>query len=286
MNENAPSAFMSIAVAQHPIVPPFCPMAMTEIQIILKEILQAVIHLCEDEGIEYFLIGGGCLGIIRHNNRFVPWDDDLDISIWAGDMKRFVAAAQRLPTGYTVRPAGGIQYPTYKVMDLSTRTIPVDGKDDGNGIFVDIVPMMHWKSLAWKRLDDVAGLLESTRSRQGSPVRWKRLAVGLGQRTGLSALLAPLAKVLLYPVFLSHDRACRPDRKGIVSGAIGRRWKGRYPSEVIYPLRNATLEGITVKVPHDLRRFLLLRYGPDYMQIPSPDTRWKHFDCACRTSSR
>jgi len=70
-------------------------MNQTDIHTTLLEILQAVIALCEAEKIAYFLIGGGCLGIARHDHGFVPWDDDLDIAVWAGDMPRFLAAAQQ-----------------------------------------------------------------------------------------------------------------------------------------------------------------------------------------------
>ena len=58
---------------------------------------------------------------------YVPWDDDLDIAVWAGDMPRFIAAAQQLPAP----------------------------PDQPNGVFFDVVPMMHCRSAPWKRLDDV-----------------------------------------------------------------------------------------------------------------------------------
>ena len=72
-------------------------MNQADIHATLLEILQAVLALCEAEKIAYFLIGGGCLGIARHDHGFVPWNDDLNIAVWAGDMPRFLAAAQQLP---------------------------------------------------------------------------------------------------------------------------------------------------------------------------------------------
>ena len=48
-------------------------MYQTDIHATLLEILQAVIVLCEAEKIAYFLIGGGFLGIARHDHGFVPW---------------------------------------------------------------------------------------------------------------------------------------------------------------------------------------------------------------------
>ena len=69
-------------------------MNQADIQGSILEILQAVVTLCEGEKIAYFLIGKGCLGVARHDHGFVPWDDDLDIAVWAGDTPRFLSAAQ------------------------------------------------------------------------------------------------------------------------------------------------------------------------------------------------
>ena len=122
-------------------------MNQTDSHATLLEILQAVIALCEAEKIAYFLIGGGCLGIARHDHGFVPWDDDLDIAVWADDMPRFFAVAQQLPAP----------------------------PDQPNGVFIDVVPMMHWRSARWKRLDDVYARLLAVSRTPYPPVRWKRV---------------------------------------------------------------------------------------------------------------
>lgn len=54
---------------------------MTELQHLQKVILSIIKYidkLCRDNGIEYYLLGGSCIGAIRHKG-FIPWDDDLDI---------------------------------------------------------------------------------------------------------------------------------------------------------------------------------------------------------------
>ena len=53
---------------------------MNDIQKELFGLLLEVNDLCEEHGIEYYLIGGAALGALR-NGSFLPWDDDIDLFI-------------------------------------------------------------------------------------------------------------------------------------------------------------------------------------------------------------
>ncbi|VBB17880.1 hypothetical protein YASMINEVIRUS_343 [Yasminevirus sp. GU-2018] len=48
-------------------------------------------------GIDYALIGGGLIGVYRHNNSFTPWDDDLDIVIKKADFTKVKDALKDNP---------------------------------------------------------------------------------------------------------------------------------------------------------------------------------------------
>ncbi|MBE7064422.1 MAG: LicD family protein [Ruminococcaceae bacterium] len=56
-------------------------MKREELHDILYGILCAIDDACRKENIPYFLAGGTMLGAIRHQG-FIPWDDDVDISVW------------------------------------------------------------------------------------------------------------------------------------------------------------------------------------------------------------
>ena len=52
------------------------------------DILRTFVAFCEEHGLRYFLAGGTLIGAVRHQG-FVPWDDDMDVSMPRKDFERF-----------------------------------------------------------------------------------------------------------------------------------------------------------------------------------------------------
>lgn len=257
-------------------------MTAGEVQSSLCEILHVVTTLCDRHGVEYVLIGGGCLGIARHNRALIPWDDDLDIAVWAGDMPNFLAAMRHLPARFRLLPEKRPQYPAYKVSDTRTQVDGQTGFDDPCGIFIDVIPMMHWQSLGWKRLDNLLARITAFKEHPYSADWWKQLVKRAVSATALYRLVPLVYRMGLQAMFERMDLRCRLGRIGIISGAIGRPWVGKYPWSTVYPLQRDRLAGVEVLVPNDLNRFLTLRYGADYMKPLEPARRWTHFGEARR----
>lgn len=247
------------------------------IHAILLDILREVMAACERHGVEVCMIGGGCLGLARHGG-FVPWDDDLDLAIRAADLPAFLRAMGDLPPHLQLRAKPERRNPTYQVVDLRTR-ISGGGKTNGVGLFIDIVQMMLWRSPATKRLDNMVTILTSMTD---APARTRTRTVmkRVLMRLGAPAIVGWLGERLLYPAFVRQDRACHAAATGIVSGAYGCWWVGKFPQGVVYPLRRTSFCGVEVFVPNDLHAFLVARYGEGYMEPPDEATRWRHFDSA------
>lgn len=64
------------------------------------EVLQVVADICERHSIPWFADSGTLLGAVRHRG-FIPWDDDIDISLKRPDYNRLIALLPaELPEGF------------------------------------------------------------------------------------------------------------------------------------------------------------------------------------------
>ena len=66
------------------------------------EVLQVVTDICNKHDIMYFADGGTLLGAVRHQG-FIPWDDDIDISLKRPDYNRLISYLRtELPPGFVM----------------------------------------------------------------------------------------------------------------------------------------------------------------------------------------
>ncbi len=64
---------------------------LREVQI---DLLDNIVAICDKYNLKYFLVGGTCLGAIRHKG-FIPWDDDIDISLPRPDYDKLCELAPK-----------------------------------------------------------------------------------------------------------------------------------------------------------------------------------------------
>ena len=66
------------------------------------EVLKVIEDICIRHNLRYFAERGTLLGAVRHQG-YIPWDDDLDISMLRDDYEKFLVIAQReLPEEYVL----------------------------------------------------------------------------------------------------------------------------------------------------------------------------------------
>lgn len=59
-----------------------------------KEMLKNIDEVCKKNNIKYYVTWGSALGAVRHGG-FIPWDDDIDISMTWDNYKKFEKIAQK-----------------------------------------------------------------------------------------------------------------------------------------------------------------------------------------------
>lgn len=119
---------------------------MTDLQHLQKVILDItkyIDRICCENGIEYYLEGGSCIGAIRHKG-FIPWDDDLDIIMDSRNYEKFIRVCrEKLDTSKYYFQESYVDWPMpYSKIKLlgtvfSEPSMHFDSLEH-RGIFVDI----------------------------------------------------------------------------------------------------------------------------------------------------
>ena len=64
-----------------------------ELKKIQLDMLKVFIDICEKYNLKYYMLGGSCLGAVRHNG-YIPWDDDIDVGLYRKDYEKFLSVCQ------------------------------------------------------------------------------------------------------------------------------------------------------------------------------------------------
>lgn len=110
------------------------------------EIFSVFDEICKRHNIPYFVDYGTLLGAVRHQG-FIPWDDDLDITMFRPDYERFKTIIQsELSDPYFFQDAytDSILFTFAKIRDKRTAAIEkqyCQNAAPNQGIFIDIFPL-------------------------------------------------------------------------------------------------------------------------------------------------
>lgn len=252
------------------------------------DILLMFSDFCAKHRLDWFLESGSCLGAIRHQG-FIPWDDDVDVSMLRPDYERFLQLAEDgLPKGYSLhvyRNTVGYAAMFAKIYRDGTvfRTRETTEAGCPQGIFIDIFPY--------------DALLPAGRARDRqcrNAQLWKAVSY---------LYHAPSVTVPDRGLKGAAERAACRVAHGAVRmlfrrGDIVRRWERSSNSgpgnpsasewallmgqkvrpfsyDDLFPTRLARFADYQFPVPRDTNRYLERLYG-DWGRLPDPEDRKTH----------
>ena len=108
------------------------------------EILDYIDTLCKKHNINYIINYGTLIGAVRHEG-FIPWDDDIDLSMPREDYQRFINIFQKEKSKYkllSLETDKNYFNNFIKITDSTTKIIDTrNTKTYESGVFIDIFPM-------------------------------------------------------------------------------------------------------------------------------------------------
>ena len=245
----------------------------------ILEIMVYIDKFCKEHGIVYYLMGGSALGAMRHGG-FIPWDDDLDIFMDAENYWKFLACAEKeLDTDkYYLQRENSYEQPHFfsKIRANNTACIELVNswrKGVHQGIFVDIMclnnaaPTLFGKKVQYY----AAGLLKARAITINSHNTYK--ASG---KKKLELFIAkwfvrgPVKKLLLHLV-RKYNKAASVELTHLFGRA--KFSNSFYPVEDFGKQRLVPFENAVLAVPSKVEDYLTIRYGKDYMKMPSEETK-------------
>ena len=206
--------------------------------------------ICTKHNFKYWLDFGTLLGAVRHKG-FIPWDDDVDVSMARDDYERFTTEFKNgFPNHPDLELAVGFNKKNKRLVKLKHKALPFTG--------IDIFPYDYYHSK----------LTETEK---------KSLSQNIAKHTGKrlftvfnndEALKAHFRKITAE--FILNGAAGNPKKAPAIFMAIDfpHKWKNKvYDYENIFPLQRIEFEKYNFAAPQDAHKVLTSIYG-NYMEIP------------------
>ncbi len=228
-------------------------------------LLDALDKICQKNNLTYWLDFGTLLGAVRTKS-FIPWDDDIDVSMPIKDYEKFLVIAEKeLPDNIFLQtPKTDAEYKQAFAKLRDCYSTFLEHHEDENtkyhkGIYIDIFPSVYYPKMPF--LFRKVLLYFTVRARHKAIVQRKN--------TFINYMIYYFCKFiwLLFSPFKTNGVAQTPEDNGYYYSI---------PDTYIYPLKKIEFEGKLYPSPTNVSAYLTLMYGKDYMTPPPMDKRIAH----------
>lgn len=265
-------------------------LTLQQTQRVYLELLQEFDQVCTQYGLRYDLCGGTMLGAVRHQG-FIPWDNDIDVSMPRPDYERLLRLQQEgslvLPTHRSVVSQRDKTFPRHfaRYVRHDVKRVSEMAEDwDCPYIGIDIFPLdgipTDEKAFARqiKKIRRLRRFLLTSVERAGTSRRGKAAAM-------IKNLYRPILRAVgCFRFARMLDKECRrvdyetAEYVGIISGMYG--LKERWRKADMLPQKQFDFEGLQVFGFANYDIYLTNLYG-DYRKLPPVEQQVPHCDAAC-----
>lgn len=250
-----------------------------EIKEVELGVMDYIHNLCQKENINYSLAYGTLLGAVRHKG-YIPWDDDVDISLKRDEYDKLYQAVLRDKDPiYKVASwenDARYPYPFYRVYDA--RTVYENNyieHDIDLGICVDVFPFDYYADVNKEmvKLDTYRRLsvytlygIHSKNAGLKNIIRY------------LLVLVFRLTRVKTWNKKMNLLSMQANDNDFIDYLMENKRTSTKFEKTLLDKVMDSPFEDRTYKIPEASHQILSAIYGDDFMEIPPVEKRVKHDD--------
>lgn len=242
------------------------------LQVAELTILREFVRVCEAHNLRYYLAYGTLLGAVRHHG-FIPWDDDIDVTMPRDDYNRLgeICTTDLRPRFRWQSYVTDRNYPHWfgKVIRTDTvfRQALTEHLPYDQAVYIDVFPLDGLANRSWEALVQRV-LFRICRLRLGVDVKRtpvKRLLVQ-GVRVFPRRFVIWLIEAMSrrYPLATSKRWVCVGGPYGYRRQSFMREWFGSGTAQ--------NFQDLTVVGPAACDDYLAHLYG-DYMTPPPPSQR-------------
>lgn len=221
-----------------------------DIQLANLAILKEIDYVCKKNDIQYWIDFGTLLGAVRHKG-FIPWDDDIDISMLREDYEKFIEIFHR------DRRYEDLYASKRRFDDKAANYIIKVSHEKCKTLFVDIFPYDNCGKV----------LTQKERENLSAEIKIDRFKAKKRAKTGISLdELIQDIKNLNSKFFNKQNKHPKGD---LVWGMdFCHSWKQwAYSYQTIFPLKEILFEGMKVPCINNIEEYLDKVYG-NYMTYP------------------
>lgn len=262
----------------------------------MLDIYDSLHSLCEKNNLCLMLIGGSCLGAVRHNG-FIPWDDDLDVAMPRPDYEKLINLLKEGKMGDQFEfscPASERDSPTLwlQIFKKGTHLMEIEGVYPGNpaSCYIDVFPIDGVPQINYHRrlkgyiansLRLIANMVVDAKVSKTSQIdrlykNCRYLKLMMLARRSLGRIFSIISHKRWTGWYDSYvHNADMTKWVGIPTGR-GLYYGESHPSNVFFPAQEGTFEGRKAFLPANPDAYLTRLYH-NYMELPPEDKRESHF---------